>query len=187
MRMLFRLLSMLKLDVVYTQGFNPHPKVSLSPPLPLGVIGTCEYFDISFRSSFSPEEIVAAFGEFGIPDFSVYEALPAALSSGIPSYEIIQIDVSSLPGLDIDRLILEFFQRSEFIFTKIKKDKVKTYDLRKIIEELSFDGSKLMIRKSLQSPALYDVLEQLLHISRDRLYNLEASRISLFTKPESDN
>ncbi len=184
MRMLFRLISMLKLDVVYTQGFNPHPKVSLSPPLPVGVEGTCEFFDISFRNSISPKQIIAAFDLFGIPDFHVYEAIPAALCSDIPSHELIRIDVSSLPDLDIDTLIQEFFQMREFIFTKTKKDKVKTYDLRMIIDELTYDGTFFMIRKSLQSPALYDILEKLLQVDREKLYNLQASRVSLISESQ---
>ncbi|MDR2728523.1 MAG: TIGR03960 family B12-binding radical SAM protein [Chitinispirillales bacterium] len=32
--------------LVYSQGFNPHPKVSFGPPLPFGAVGLAEAFDI---------------------------------------------------------------------------------------------------------------------------------------------
>ncbi|MBN1130381.1 MAG: TIGR03960 family B12-binding radical SAM protein [Chitinispirillaceae bacterium] len=33
-------------DVSYSQGFQPHPKVSFGPPLPCGVMGLAESFDV---------------------------------------------------------------------------------------------------------------------------------------------
>ncbi len=179
MRMLFRLISMLKLDVVYTQGFNPHPKVSLSPPLPLGVIGTCEFFDISLRCKAEPEEIVAAFAGFGIPDFTVYEALPSALCNFIPETEILELDISSMLQIDYEDLINSFENCHELIFEKRKKDRTKVYDLKSIIYELRYDSSKLIIKKSLQSPALFDMLEKLLNMDKQSLYSLIAKRTAL--------
>jgi radical SAM-linked protein len=34
--------------VAYSRGFSPHPRLSFGPPLPLGVLGECEYLDIMF-------------------------------------------------------------------------------------------------------------------------------------------
>ena len=46
------------LHVKYSEGFNPHPKVSFGPPLSLGISSVCEYMDIQFTKRHSPEEIV---------------------------------------------------------------------------------------------------------------------------------
>ncbi len=37
------------LPVEYSQGFNPHQKMTFSLPLPVGVTSECEYVDISFE------------------------------------------------------------------------------------------------------------------------------------------
>jgi len=36
--------------LVFSQGFNPHPRVSFGPPLPFGAIGLSEAFDIETKS-----------------------------------------------------------------------------------------------------------------------------------------
>jgi radical SAM family uncharacterized protein/radical SAM-linked protein len=35
-----------KIPIEYSQGFSPHPRMAFGPPLPLGVVGDCEVFDI---------------------------------------------------------------------------------------------------------------------------------------------
>ena len=37
------------LPVEYSQGFNPHQKMTFALPLPVGVTSECEYVDISFE------------------------------------------------------------------------------------------------------------------------------------------
>ncbi|NLC39201.1 MAG: DUF2344 domain-containing protein, partial [Clostridia bacterium] len=34
------------LPLAFSRGFNPHPKISFGPPLPVGVSGRREYLDV---------------------------------------------------------------------------------------------------------------------------------------------
>lgn len=179
MRMLFRLISMLKLEVVYTQGFNPHPKVSLSPPLPLGVSGICEFFDISLRKTVSEADLIAAFSSFRILDFTVYKAIPHALCDYIPTQETIKLELDASMNIDFAFLIKKFADSPELHFSKTKKGKTKTYDIKQIITSLRLEGSELYIEKSLQSPALYDLLELILELDKEQLYTIPAIRIAM--------
>ncbi len=45
------------LPVVYSQGFNPHQKMTFSLPLPIGVTSECETVDIQFEDGLTPGEI----------------------------------------------------------------------------------------------------------------------------------
>jgi len=45
-----RALRMSGLPLHYTEGFNPHPRISAGPPLPVGVEGLREYIDVEFVS-----------------------------------------------------------------------------------------------------------------------------------------
>lgn len=38
------------LALSYSEGFSPHPRISFGPPLPLGVAGEAEYFDVSVEA-----------------------------------------------------------------------------------------------------------------------------------------
>ncbi len=57
------------IDVKHTEGFNPHPYISIALPLSLGYTGECELLDIVLRSDETEKEIV--------------EKLNAALPEGI--------------------------------------------------------------------------------------------------------
>ena len=45
------------LPVVYSQGFNPHQKMTFALPLPVGVTSECETVDIQFEDTVSDAEI----------------------------------------------------------------------------------------------------------------------------------
>lgn len=48
-RVFDRALRRAQIDVAYSEGFNPHPKISFGPPLPVGVEGEREYVDIELK------------------------------------------------------------------------------------------------------------------------------------------
>lgn len=48
-RVFDRALRRAQIEVVYSEGFNPHPKIAFGPPLPVGVEGEREYVDIDLK------------------------------------------------------------------------------------------------------------------------------------------
>jgi radical SAM-linked protein len=59
-RLFLRALSRSGLPVAYSQGFNPHPRLILALPLPLGVTAGEEYGEIFFSEEISPEQFLSA-------------------------------------------------------------------------------------------------------------------------------
>ena len=59
------------LPVVYSQGFNPHQKITFSLPLPIGVTGICETVDIQFEDNVTDEEIKEKMNKNLPPDIGV--------------------------------------------------------------------------------------------------------------------
>jgi radical SAM-linked protein len=47
------------IDIWYTEGFNPQPKIVFAVPLPVGVESECEFMDIKINSFMSCEEIAS--------------------------------------------------------------------------------------------------------------------------------
>jgi len=45
------------IDIWYSEGFNPQPKIVFAVPLPVGVESECEFMDIKINSYMSCEEI----------------------------------------------------------------------------------------------------------------------------------
>jgi len=48
-RVFDRALRRAQIEVAYSEGFNPHPKISFGPPLPVGVEGQREFVDLDLK------------------------------------------------------------------------------------------------------------------------------------------
>lgn len=59
-RLFLRALSRSRLPVAYSQGYNPHPRLILALPLPLGVTAGEEYAEIFFSEEIVPEQFLSA-------------------------------------------------------------------------------------------------------------------------------
>src|SRR5690242_6812802 len=60
MRFWERALRRAQIDVAYSEGFSPHPQISLAAPLPVGVIARNELMDVFLASRMSPPDFLAA-------------------------------------------------------------------------------------------------------------------------------
>ena len=92
------------LPIAYTQGFNPHPKLSFGPPLPVGATGETEFVEAEFVREVGRDEIAGKVGAFlpqgiTILDVSSMQArVTAAASARAAEYEI--ENLTGLTGLD---------------------------------------------------------------------------------------
>ncbi|NLW19482.1 MAG: TIGR03960 family B12-binding radical SAM protein [Candidatus Cloacimonetes bacterium] len=184
MRMLFRFIGQMPLPTVFTEGFSPHPRVSLCPPLPLGVESVCEYCDISFWSRPSPQEIAAAFNVRGIPELRYLNSEPLHGKGKVPSGEVIIVDLSEHLVEPSRRRLEEFFEKETHLFTKSTPKRSKSYDLRQIILSSQWQNNRLLIGKSLASPSLYDVLAELLMLDKTQLYAFSVTRLDWIFSPD---
>ncbi len=176
MRMLFRLIGKAELDTVFTQGFSPHPKVSLCPPLPLGVESVCEFFDISFYRRYEGSQIGAELTRGGIPDFAVTDCEPIGKGGAIPAAELLRVEVSPALADHVAGQLAAFAGETEHIFTKATDTRSKSYDLKQIILGWEWREGLLYLRKSLASPSLYDVLTELFALDKAELYRFRIVR-----------
>jgi radical SAM family uncharacterized protein/radical SAM-linked protein len=177
MRMLFRRIAMLDLQTVFTQGFSPHPKVSLSPPLPIGVEGLREFFDLSFRAPYPPAIIMQEFNKAQIPDFKLLECGLISGKPSIPSLETVRVIIPTDLIEVAQQKLAEFKEQKSFSFVKSTPTRSKSYDLSKIIQQIDLNDNHLVMQKLLESPAMYDILSALLSIDKKRLYRMPVMRV----------
>ena len=86
------------IPLAYSEGFNPHPRISLAAPLALGVTGEAELMDIFVAKQVSPHNLEAA----------VSRQLP-------PGMEILQVYqiVTTLPSLQSQIRYAEYMVEAE--------------------------------------------------------------------------
>jgi len=176
MRMLFRMISHTHLSTVFTQGFNPHPRVGLSPPVPMGVESSAEYFDVSFYEPYSPEVITSAYQQGLIPGFAVQSCTPVTRKEQIPRGEVIQVEIPVELRDTLANALQRYQAATTLPFTKDTGTRRKDYDLKQIILSASLSGSTFQITKLLESPSFYDVLAGFTGLSREAVYALRTRR-----------
>lgn len=118
--------------IIYSQGFNPHPKMSIAQPLSLGYIGLQEYMEIELDSDIDPDLIKDNIND-QLPD-GVKITRVKKQSDDIKSISALtvsaeySIDFSETDILLSDNMINQFLSQEE-IYGKRRQKKTK-----KIIE-----------------------------------------------------
>ena len=124
-RLLQRAFRRAKINLSYSEGFNPHPKMSYGNALALGVESQGEYVDVEIEEDLSVEEYL--------------NRMNAQLPQGIKFIEAKEIDKQE-PSL---ASVIEY---GEYIFTiETEKTLTKEYVKSKILEFMSQD--EIMITK----------------------------------------
>lgn len=138
-----RLLRRAGLPLVFSQGYNPRPKLQLAAPLPLGITSQVEIID--FWISDGPHELrtiksqlVAAQPpgiEVHAVEFIEPSAPPLQKKVAAAEYQVILLD--NIPQINQK---VETLLASESI---IRQRRGKSYDLRPLIQNLSIGTSEL--------------------------------------------
>ncbi|MBQ9663792.1 MAG: DUF2344 domain-containing protein [Oscillospiraceae bacterium] len=146
------------LELKYSEGFNPHPLISILLPLSVGTASRCELMDFRLREDTDlmtlPEKLTAVLPE-GI---RVTEAYPSERKSA----QLKWLDVSGM--FEYDRgapetgALAAFFDRPEIVIEKKTKRGMGLSDIRPAIERIAFctEGGSILVRAriSAQEPTL---------------------------------
>ena len=144
----------------YSEGFNPHPNISIALPLSVGCESVCEIMDFKMREDMPCEEIrkrlMTQFPE-GIEVIDVYEA-------GRKVKEIKWLRISGVFEYDernaaaMAEKLNEFYSTESIVITKKTKRGMGESDIRPAIREIGFErnGSDVLMHTviSAQEPTL---------------------------------
>jgi radical SAM-linked protein len=93
MRLWERVLRRAGIPVAYSEGFSPHPRISLAAPLPIGVTSEAELMDIVVRKTVSP-------------DFFLQNTKPQ-MPRGVEVFEILQVPLTG-PSLQSQARFIDY-------------------------------------------------------------------------------
>lgn len=139
-----RAISRAGFSLKYSEGYNPHPQLSIALPLSVGMSSRCEIMDLRLNEDVSfddfRERLNAALPE-GIEVSDVYES--EEKNSAVKwlrvrgTYEYDARDVTQmLPLLE------KFFERESIIVQKKSKRGLTDADIRPMIREISFSSGE---------------------------------------------
>ena len=141
MRLWQRAFTRADIDVAYSEGFNPHPRISLAAPLALEVTSEAELMDVVISKWVSPQYFIAAVNQqlpAGVVITQVYE-MPVevpSLQSQVRFAEY-RVDVEKEKSPDeIESAIKKLLTLEELKWEHMRDTGPHRYDLRRLIEDI---------------------------------------------------
>ena len=170
----------------FTQGFNPVPKASFSPALPVGTESLAEYLDIDLVDAITNEAELLESLNNQLPAGITIKAVSdvpdkknAVAEKSLISYQI-KFD-RSLSGEDKEKL-KNFMSSESYSITKFRKGKKRVIDVRKQVESLveSADNSIemiLLIEAGKAAIKPVEILKAVLELTREQSLNMSILKV----------
>lgn len=146
LQLIFRVLRRAEVPVLFSNGFNPSPRVAFSQALPVGVESLAEYFDVVLtRPPTSLQDFKIRLNNQLPTDIRVTGILfpvgkPA--QSTLVSYEM---RGPSFSTRELATRIADFFAQESFLVERLRKNRRKTLDLRPLVQRLEIKGTDVVL------------------------------------------
>lgn len=143
MRTITRVFLRAECRLKYSEGFNPHPNISIALPLSVGCESVCEILDFKMLEDMPCEEIKSRISDQfpeGIEVIDVYEMQRKVKEikwlriSGVFEYD--ERDAAQMA-----EKLNEFYAAESIVITKKTKRGMGESDIRPAIKEISFEAS----------------------------------------------
>lgn len=185
-----------KVDVKFSEGFNPHPRMSIAYPLPLGIESNSEYMEIYLNSRIDLKDFL----------IKMNERLPA----GIKIIEAMYDDDESISNkvksvVYAFKLLNTFFDKNKDVDIAKELDKINSMDIVEIERKRKKGKRRIFVKEnakeylkrlelkddaiyayikmsengSLKPALIFDILNNYTNINMDEL-DIELERIGLY-------
>ena len=136
-----RALRRAQIPLAYSEGFSPHPRISLAAPLSVGVISDAELMDLTVANQVSPHWFAAAVSQqlpagMGIGDvYPIATAIPSLQSQVcFAEYEVDVETDTGIAGIKAD--ISRVLEAATLPWHHYRDTGRRDYDLRTLIDDI---------------------------------------------------
>jgi len=146
MRLWERALTRAGIRITYSEGFSPHPRLSLAAPLAVGVTGESELLDIYTADTVSPHWFTDAVNNqlpVGISILGVQQigvTIPSLQSQVSKAEYRIVVETADGPD-DIESAIISLLSSETLPWYHERDTGKREYDLRKLIDDIRLESS----------------------------------------------
>jgi radical SAM-linked protein len=127
--------------LAYSEGFSPHPRISLAAPLPLGVTSEAELMDVLCNRQVSPHWFTGAVGQQLPPGVEILQACQVELSQ--PSLQSqmrfaeYRVEVETEKGQEgIESAVAGLLSAKQLPWQHRRDTGPRNYDLRALVDDL---------------------------------------------------
>ena len=119
-----------------SEGYNPHPRMSLPVPLSVGMTGLNEVFDVQFSRWMRPDEAMSALQE-QMPEGIELSSVESTSTNPNRQPNELSYRVPLLPGHMLrDKQVSQLLERDEVIVLRRRKKGNKEVEVRQFIRAL---------------------------------------------------
>lgn len=189
-----------KADVKFSEGFNPHPRMSIAYPLPLGIESNSEYMEIYLNSKIDLKDFLIKMNERLPQGIKIVEAkydddesISNKVKSVVYAFKLLNTFYDKNKDIDIakeldkvnDMDIVEIERKRKKgkrrIFVKENaKDYLNRFELK---EDAIYAYIKMSEQGSLKPALVFDILNNYTDIVMDEL-DIDLERIGLYQDEE---
>ncbi|KAF0197726.1 MAG: hypothetical protein FD169_328 [Bacillota bacterium] len=171
----YRMFRRAALPLAYSQGFNPHPIMSLAAPLPLGFMSNADYLDLVLAEDTPPEDItqrlltVSGHENLTLQGIRVITTKVPALAALIAWGEY---DITIRPGFNVTEAIEAFEGAREVPFVKETKRGTRDADAKTLVRSIVATEHGLRAILSLAEPVVFrpeELVKVLSHFSSSEI------------------
>lgn len=144
-RLWHRALRRAGIALAYSEGFNPHPRISLAAPLALGVTSEAELMDIWLTKFISPHSFTTCISQQLPPGIEIIQVYQIALT--LPSlqsqvrYAEYRVEITAKEGAEyITEAITSLLAKENLPWQHQRDTGLRSYDLRALIDDLWLDS-----------------------------------------------
>ena len=141
------------IDIWYSEGFNPQPRIVFAAPLPVGVESECELMDIKINSPMECDEIKRRLNESFPAEMEVLEVYFPEVKMKEIAYIDYEIRINSTKISDqVCEKLENMFSNDLFVMKKSKGNE-KEINIKEYINSFSakLEGKEIVIRTVLCS------------------------------------
>lgn len=167
LQVFFRALRRAEIKTHYSQGFNPTPKISFGPALPVGTESLAEFFIMDLPEPLSHTEKTAEGLNRKLPqglEVTLIRKHPGKIPQKILISYTLTLD-RPLTNQEIE-LVGIFSKKDTFIIKRSRKGKIKTLDIRPLISRIRCSGASTIELETTSISSMPGIkpIEALLHI-----------------------
>lgn len=192
-----------KVDVKFSEGFNPHPRMSIAYPLPLGIESNSEYMEIYLNSMIDLNDFIIRMNEklpIGIKiveaKYDDDESISNKVKSVVYAFKLLNTFFEKNKNVDIASELSKINDMDEVeIERKRKKGKRRIFvkeNAKDFLTRLELKDDaiyayiKMSEEGSLKPALIFDILNKYTDITMDEL-DIDLERIGLYQDYEGEN
>ncbi len=129
------------IELAYSEGFNPRPRIYLASPLSLGVTAGSELMDIVIAGQITPHSLLEMVNRQLPPGVKILQVMPVALNSPSLQAQVrraeYKVEVEKvIKQQELEEAISKLLEKDHLPWYHERQGARREYDLRKLISNL---------------------------------------------------